>query len=102
MTLAATCTSANAAEVRILAPAAGATLDATSTNTLVYEADPGASHSDHVHIYIDAREIAMLDGMKGDYALKGLSSGTREICVKLADKNHRPTNVGSCIQVQVK
>ncbi len=102
LVLAGPCAWAKGAEVRILAPASGATLTAQGPNTLSYEAETGAGKGSHVHVYIDGQEIGSLHRLKGDYTLKGLAPGGREICVRIANKAHVPTGVGSCIEVTVE
>ena len=64
-----------------------------------YEAETGAGKGSHVHVYIDGQEIGTLPRLKGDYTLTGLVPGGREICVRIANKAHVPTGVGSCIEV---
>lgn len=102
LVLAGPCAWARGAEVRILAPAPGATLTAKGANTLSYEAETGSDKGSHVHVYIDGQEIGSLHRLKGDYTLKGLVPGGREICVGIANKAHVPTGVGSCIEVTVE
>ncbi len=88
--------------VRILTPSDGATLTAKGPNTLSYEAVTGASKGNHVHVYVDGKEVTTLHHLKGNYSLKGLTPGTREICVKVANKAHVPIGVDHCIQVTVE
>ncbi|MGH7478743.1 MAG: hypothetical protein ACREJ8_04030 [Candidatus Methylomirabilales bacterium] len=85
--------------VRIFTPSDGATLTAKGPNTLSYEAVTGASKGNHVHVYVDCKEVATLHHLKGNYSLKGLTPGTREICVKVANKAHVPIGVDHCIRV---
>ncbi len=87
------------ASVRILTPSEGATLTPKEPNTLSYEAVTGASKGNHVHVYVDGKEVATLHHLKGNYSLKGLTPGTREICVKIANKAHVPIGVDHCIRV---
>jgi len=102
LVLAIPCAWAREAEVRILAPGPGATLKAKGTNTLSYQAQTGGGKGSHVHVYIDGQEVATLHRLKGEYTLKGLVPGGREICVRIANKAHVPTGVGSCIEVTVE
>jgi hypothetical protein len=88
-------------KVTITSPAAGATLDAMDENKLVYEVDPGP-RGDHVHVYVDDKEVGILRQLKGSYTLETLSSGKRDICVKVVNKAHVPVGVEQCVQVSVK
>jgi hypothetical protein len=88
-------------KVTISAPAQGATLDAMDENKLVYDVDPGPS-GDHVHVYVDDKEVGILRKLKGSYTLESLSSGKRNICVKVVNKAHVPVGIEQCVQVAVK
>src|SRR5574340_993262 len=88
-------------KVMITAPAQGATLDAMDENKLVYEVDPGP-RGDHVHVYIDGKEVGILRKLKGSYTLETLTSGKRDLCVKVVNKAHVPVGIEKCIQVTVK
>jgi hypothetical protein len=88
-------------KVLITSPADGATLDAMDENRLVYAVDPGP-RGDHVHVYVDNKEVGILRKLKGDYLLETLSSGKRNICVKVVNKAHVPVGIEQCIKVTVK
>ncbi|MGH8626352.1 MAG: hypothetical protein ACREYC_14140 [Gammaproteobacteria bacterium] len=88
--------------VRILTPSEGATLTTKEPNTLSYEAVIGATKGNHVHVYVDGKEVATLHHLKGNYSLKELTPGTREICVKVANKTHVPIGVDHCIRVTLE
>lgn len=88
-------------KVLITSPADGATLDALDENRLVYAVDPGP-RGDHVHVYVDNKEVGILRKLKGDYLLETLSSGKRNICIKVVNKAHVPVGIEECIQVTVK
>jgi len=88
-------------KVRITSPADGATLDALDENRLVYDVDPGP-RGDHVHVYVDNKEVGILRKLKGDYLLETLSSGKRNICVKVVNKAHVPVGIEQCVKVTVK
>jgi len=53
--------------VTITSPAAGASLDAMDENKLVYEVDPGP-RGDHVHVYVDGKEVASAQAQGQLYA----------------------------------
>lgn len=86
--------------VKILAPANNATLDALGENQLVYDVDPGPK-GDHVHVYIDDKEVGILRKLKGSYLLEGMAAGKRNICVKVVNKAHVPIGLEKCVQVTV-
>ncbi len=87
--------------VRIAAPAEGAKLDAMEQNRLVYEVDPGP-RGDHVHVFVDGKEVGILRQLKGSYTLETLAPGTRELCVKVVNKAHTPTGVQDCVHVRIE
>lgn len=88
-------------KVIITAPAQGAMLDAMDENQLVYEVDPGP-RGDHVHVYVDDKEVGILRKLKGSYTLETLSSGKRDICIKVVNKAHVPVGIEQCVQVTMK
>lgn len=96
-----TALSAQTAVVRIDEPKEGATLDAKAKNALAYEYQP-APPGDHVHAYVDGKQVAVLRERKGRYPLESLSPGMHEVCVKMVDKAHVPIGVDQCVQVTVK
>lgn len=87
-------------KVQITSPKQGATLDAMEQNKLVYEVDPGP-RGDHVHVYVDDKEVGILRKLKGNYVLETLSPGKRNICVKVVNKAHVPVGIEQCVQVTV-
>jgi hypothetical protein len=88
-------------KVQITSPADGATLDAMDENRLVYDVDPGP-RGDHVHVYIDNKEVGILRKLKGSYLLESLDAGKRNLCVKVVNKAHVPVGIEKCVQVTVK
>ncbi len=86
--------------VKILAPADGATLDALDENRLVYEAELGP-RGDHLHVYIDNKEVGILRKLKGSYLLESMAAGKHSVCVKVANKAHTPIGVGQCVNITV-
>lgn len=87
--------------VVITSPAEGATLDALAENHLVYEVDPGP-RGDHVHVYVDGKEVALLRKLKGSTLLETLSPGVRTMCLKVVNKGHVPIGIEKCVKVTVK
>jgi len=88
-------------QVVITSPADGATLDALDENRLVYEVDPGP-RGDHVHVYLDGKEIGILRKLEGSYLLETPSAGRHGLCIKVVNKAHVPVGIEQCIQVTVK
>lgn len=86
--------------VRIIEPAAGAKLDAMQQHRLVYEVRPGP-RGDHVHVYVDDKEVGILRQLQGSYTFETLAPGERRICVKVVNKAHTPTGVEDCVSVMV-
>lgn len=87
-------------KVQIISPSEGATLDAMEENKLVYEVDPGP-RGDHVHVYVDDKEVGILRKLKGTYLMETLSAGKRNICIKVVNKAHVPVGIEQCVQVTV-
>ena len=94
-------TSLGQGRVLITAPLNGATLDSLDENRLLYEVEPGP-RGDHVHVYIDDREVGILRKLKGSYLLETPAAGKRNICVKVVNKAHVPVGIEQCVQVTVK
>jgi hypothetical protein len=92
----------NKAFINILAPADGAKFSVQGTNKLSYEAATGASKGNHVHVYVDGKEVGTLHHLKGDYTFKKLALGTHKVCVKVANRAHVPIGVERCVQVAVE
>lgn len=92
---------AQQASVKILSPAEGAKLDSMAQNRITYEVVPG-SRGDHVHLYIDGKEAAVLRQLKGSRALDTLAPGNRSVCIKVVDRNHTPIGVEQCVKVRVE
>lgn len=87
--------------VKITAPAEGAKLDAMAQNKIDYEVSPGP-RGDHVHAYIDQKEVAILRALKGSYTMETLAPGKHNICVKVVNKGHTPIGVQKCVNVIVE
>ncbi|MBT9475333.1 hypothetical protein [Polaromonas sp.] len=86
--------------VKITSPAEGSTLDAMAQNKVDYEVMPGPN-GDHVHLYVDSKEAAILRQLKGSYTLATLSTGPHDICVKVVNKAHTPIGLEQCVKVSV-
>lgn len=86
--------------VRIIEPADGAKLDAMQQHRLVYEVQPGP-RGDHVHVYVDDKEVGILRQLKGSYTFETLAPGTRRICVKVVNKAHTPIGIEDCVTAQL-
>lgn len=86
--------------VRITQPTNGARLDAMEQNRLVYEVEPGP-RGDHVHVYVDEREVGILRQLKGSYVLETLQPGRRTLCIKVVNRAHTPIGVQDCVGVSV-
>lgn len=86
--------------VQITAPADGAGIDAMAQTKVVYEVTPGPK-GDHVHLYVDNKEAAILRQLKGSYPLASLSPGRHDICIKVVDRGHTPIGVEKCVSVTV-
>lgn len=87
--------------IAITQPMEGAKLDGTAQNKVVYEVVPGP-RGNHVHLYVDAKEVAILRQLKGEYTLKDMASGPHDICIKVVDKGHTPIGLDKCVKVSVQ
>lgn len=88
-------------QVEIISPVEGAKLDGMEQNKIVYNVTRG-SGGDHVHIYIDGTEKALMREMKGSYTMEMLVAGDHELCIKIVNKNHTPIGVEKCVNVTVE
>lgn len=95
--------SAVAAEphVTIRSPADGAKWDALAQNRIDYEVVPG-SRGDHVHVYVDGREVDILRKLSGSHPMESLTPGPRTICIKVVNKAHVAIGVEQCVKVRVE
>lgn len=85
----------------IHSPAPGATLDAMAENSIDYEVTRGPN-GDHIHLYVDGKEEAVLRHLKAKYALPTLTAGEHNLCIKMVNKAHTPIGVERCIKVTVQ
>jgi hypothetical protein len=96
-----TCVAAAEPYARITFPPDGAKLDAMSQNRIDYEVAPGPS-GDHIHLYVDNREAAILRKLSGSHAFESLSPGAHALCIKVVNKAHVPIGVEQCVKVNVQ
>jgi hypothetical protein len=89
------------ASVTIVKPMDGATLAAGQPVTLQYRIDPG-HRGDHIHVYVDGREVAILRRLEGSYVIDPLSPGRHELGIKIVNSAHVPIGVESSITVEAK
>ena len=92
---------AGAPYVRITQPTDGARLDARAQNRLVYKVEPGP-RGDHVHVYVDDREVGILRKLEGSYTLETLAPGRHTLCIKVVNKAHTPIGVQDCVTANVE
>lgn len=87
---------------KIKSPADGAKLDAMVQHKIEYEVSPGPG-GDHIHLYVDDKEAAILRKLAGTHTLSdALSPGAHKICVKVVNKAHVPIGVEQCIKVSAE
>jgi len=87
--------------VKITAPADGTRVERMNPTTLVYEVSPGP-RGDHVHVYVDGDEVAILRKLMGSHALERLAAGQHTVCIKVVNRAHVPIGVEQCIKVTVE
>jgi cellobiose-specific phosphotransferase system component IIB len=86
------------ASVMISSPADGAKVSASAPTKVTYEVKPGPK-GDHVHLYVDNGEAAILRQLKGTTTVDTLTAGPHTLCIKVVDKSHTPIGVEKCIKV---
>ncbi|OOG55974.1 hypothetical protein [Polaromonas sp. C04] len=87
--------------VTITSPKDGAKLDVMNQTQLVYDVVPGP-RGDHVHVYVDDKEVGILRQLKGSYTLESLAAGQHAICIKVVNKAHTPIGLQRCVNVSVE
>lgn len=87
--------------VSIKSPAQGAKVDGMEQTRLVYDVAPGP-RGDHVHVYVDGKEVGILRQLAGSYTLPTLAAGARDLCVKVVNRAHVPTGLEQCVKVTVE
>lgn len=87
--------------VTISSPEEGARLSALDDNLITYRVDPGP-HGDHVHLYDNGREIAVIRHLIGSYPLSSVGMGAREVCIKVVNRAHVPIGVERCVNIVVE
>lgn len=92
---------AQTGSVKLVAPVEGATLDATQPVQVDYEVVPGPK-VDHIHLYVDGKQVAILREAMGSHVLKSLAPGGHELCIKAVTKAHVPTGIEQCNKVTVR
>lgn len=97
----ATAASAQMGSIKLTAPENGAMLDSYKSVQVAYEVVPGPK-ADHVHLYVDGKEMAVLRETMGTHMVPALPAGAHEICIKAVTKAHVPTGLEQCNKVTVK
>ncbi len=96
-----TCAAADEPYARITFPAEGAKLDAMAQNRIDYEVSPGP-RGDHIHLYVDNKEAAILRKLSGSHPLDSMAHGSHTLCIKVVNKAHTPIGVEQCVKVSVE
>lgn len=87
--------------VTIHSPADGAKLDVMEQVRVEYAAVPGP-RGDHLHFYVDGKEVALLRQLTGSYLVESLAAGQHTLCIKVVNKNHTPIGTEKCIGVTME
>lgn len=87
--------------VSISRPAEGSILAARERQAITYEVDPGP-RGDHVHLFDNGRQVAILRTLKGSHDLGALAPGHHELCIKVVNQGHVPIGIEECIRVEVR
>jgi len=83
--------------VNISSPAEGAKVALTAIK-LAYDVAPGTK-GDHLHIYIDGEQVAVLHQLKGNYTVDKLTAGKHWLCIRVIDKGNTPVGLEKCVGV---
>jgi hypothetical protein len=89
------------ASVKIFAPKNEGVVSHTESLALDYAVEPGPK-GDHVHIYVDGREVAIVRQLKGRYDVGRLAPGRHELAIKVVNQAHVPIDVESSVNVTVR
>jgi hypothetical protein len=92
---------AEEAKVTILAPASGAKVQAGQPVALEYRVVPGPQ-GDHVHVYVDGTEVAVVKQLEGSYQVAPLEAGPHELAIKIVNRGHVPIGVESSVKVEAR
>ncbi|MEN6585700.1 MAG: hypothetical protein ABFE02_06555 [Sulfuricella sp.] len=92
---------ADEAYARIKYPPDGAKLGARAQNRIDYEVNPGP-RGDHIHLYVDNHEAAILRKLAGSHELDTMAPGPHTLCIKVVNKAHVPIGVEQCVKVVVE
>lgn len=87
--------------IDIISPVDGAKLNSKAQNKMDYNITLG-SDGNHIHVYVDGKQVALLRQMKGSYTFDSLAQGKREICIKIVNAGHTPIGVERCVKVAVE
>jgi hypothetical protein len=86
---------------KITYPHEGEKLGAAAKKQIDYEVNPGP-RGDHVHLYVDGGETAVLRKLAGSHPLESMASGPHTLCIKVVNKAHVPIGVEQCVKVTVE
>jgi hypothetical protein len=89
------------ASVEILVPKEGAVVAGTEPVVLDYAVKPGPK-GDHVHIYVDGQQVAIVSQLKGRYDVGRLGPGRHQLTIKVVNRDHVPIGVESSVNVTVQ
>ncbi len=93
--------SAQTESVKLVSPVDGAMLAAANPVQVIYEVVPGPK-VDHIHLYVDGKETAVLRESRGMHMVNPLPAGAHELCIKAVTRAHVPTGIEQCNRVTVK
>jgi hypothetical protein len=90
-----------APSVIIQAPQDGAALAAGEPVELQYKVVPGP-RGDHIHVYVDGAEVAILRELEGTYTVAPQGPGPHELAIKVVNRAHVPIGVESAVTVDMQ
>ena len=92
---------AQTGSVKMVSPTEGAMLESHRPVEVAFEVVQGTM-VDHIHLYVDGRQSAIIREAMGTHMVRALPTGSHELCVKAVTKAHVLTGMEDCRKVMVK
>lgn len=90
-----------AGSVEIRSPKDGAAVPAGTPVIVDYAVDPGPQ-GDHVHFYVNGKEVAVVRRLVGQHRVEALPAGSHEVAIKVVNSAHVPIGIESAITLHAR
>ncbi|MCU7843852.1 MAG: sulfur globule family protein [Candidatus Thiodiazotropha sp. (ex Monitilora ramsayi)] len=87
--------------VKILNPKPNEVVSSRVPLVVKYDVDPGP-RGDHVHVYLNGREVAILRQLKGEHNLGRVRPGAYEVAIKVVNRQHVPIGIEQSVAINVR